>query len=400
MKISQYPIRFLLYLEWILLGIIATSEALRFPLSGSPKMHFWREASGIPYFNLIALAAFGAMGLILPKNKQPIYKIVYTALEIALILFMSSGRSFRLFPLLCVILVIRNCFIFEGKPGLIVTGFAFVLFVLKQLERLNRWNMIPHVMQERLVFMFLSSALLFGLVLVFLQLLVSAVISEHNSRKKLAIAHEKLRQYALRIEDIATLQERNRISREIHDSLGHYLTALNLHLEAAWKLRESNPAEAMEFLADAKKLGSKSLEAVRQSVATLRSDPLQNLSLKEAIATLIEDFHKSSNLLPNTSINLYFPLPNDIKTAIYRIVQEALTNIAKYSKATEVKITISAETDLQLTIEDNGKGFNLDQNTTGFGLQGMRERALALGGKFKIVSAPENGCKIIAKFPL
>ena len=400
MKIPQYPIRFLLYLEWILLAIIATSEALRFPLSGSPRMHFWREASGIPFFNLFALAAFGAMGLILPRNKQPIYKIIYSALEIALILFMSSGRSFRLFPILCVILVIRNCFIFEVKPGSLVTIFAFALFVLKQLERFKRWSNIPHVERERLAFMLFSSALLFGLVLVFLQLLVNAVISEHNSRKKVAIAHEKLRRYSLRIEDIATLQERNRIAREIHDSLGHYLTALNLHLEAAWKLREANPAEAMEFLADAKKLGSKSLEAVRQSVAAMRSDPLENLSLKEAIATLIEDFHKSTNILPNGNIDLDFSLPNEVKTAIYRIVQEALTNIAKYSEATEVTIAILAATDLQLTVEDNGKGFNLEQNTTGFGIQGMRERTLALGGEFKILTASQKGCKIIAKFPL
>lgn len=401
MSMRKYPIRFLLYLEWILLAIIALSEGLKFPHHrGGRMLLFSAHSSPTPMLNFLCLAAFGAMGLFLPVNKRSLHKIIYTALEIALILLMSSGRGFRLFPMLCLILVIRNCFLFEGKPGLILTGFAFLLFGFKQYHRFQKINSFPFVVQERLIFTMFSSAILFGLVLVFLQLLVNAVISEHKSREQLAIAHEKLRQYAIDVEDIATLQERNRIAREIHDSLGHYLTALNLHLEAAWKLRESNPTDSMEFLKDAKQLGSKALGEVRQSVAALRSDPLENLSLEEAISTLIAEFHKSTNIFPESKTQLDLPLANDVKTAIYRIVQEALTNIAKYAQATEVKIEIWATTDLHLTVEDNGIGFQLERNSTGFGLQGMRERAFALGGSFQIFTSPGKGCKIIANFPL
>jgi signal transduction histidine kinase len=82
-------------------------------------------------------------------------------------------------------------------------------------------------------------------------------------------------------------------------------------------------------------------------------------------------------------------------------VQEALTNISKYSQATQVKIRLEATpTDLQLMVQDNGKGFNLDENTTGFGLQSMRDRTLALGGQFKIDAAPDAGCCITATIPL
>jgi signal transduction histidine kinase len=86
---------------------------------------------------------------------------------------------------------------------------------------------------------------------------------------------------------------------------------------------------------------------------------------------------------------------------IYRIIQEALTNITKYANATDVKIKLQAlPTELVLMIQDNGKGFNIEQNTTGFGLQGMRERTLVQGGKFEINTLPGSGCRITAKFPL
>jgi signal transduction histidine kinase len=252
----------------------------------------------------------------------------------------------------------------------------------------------------------LSFAILFGLALVFLQLLVDAVLSERQSREKLAITNDKLeranaqlRQYALRIEDIATLQERNRIAREIHDSLGHSLTVLNLHLEAAWKLWNSDLDEATEFLVEAKQLGSTALNDVRQSVFALRSDPLESQSLEEAITSLSENFRRSTGVSPKSSITVSYPIPAEVKTVVYRIVQEALTNICKYAAATEVKIQICTTTDLHLVITDNGKGFNFNQNTTGFGLQGMRERTLALGGKFEVVTFPASGCKIIVNLP-
>jgi signal transduction histidine kinase len=90
-----------------------------------------------------------------------------------------------------------------------------------------------------------------------------------------------------------------------------------------------------------------------------------------------------------------------LATVIYRIIQEAITNICKYANATEVKIQLQASpTQLDLMIQDNGRGFQVNQNISGFGLQGMRERTLAQGGQFEIDSAPGAGCRITAKFTL
>ncbi|MCL6435933.1 MAG: ATP-binding protein [Leptolyngbyaceae cyanobacterium HOT.MB2.61] len=93
-------------------------------------------------------------------------------------------------------------------------------------------------------------------------------------------------------------------------------------------------------------------------------------------------------------------IPVEIKTAIYRIVQEALTNICKYATATEVAITLATTPDeIQVIVRDNGKGFDLNQTTTSFGLQGMRERTATLGGNLQIITSPGKGCQIMVQFP-
>ena len=399
LQLSTRPIRLLLYLEWVLLSVVALTEILAFSF---PRHH------KSPLLSLICIGLFGLMGIRLPNNK-PFYKVAYTSLEITLILLASAVGRVRLLPLLLIILVLRNGFIFKGYSRFIVTGFAFTFFLMNQMQRFQSIAFRQHrpprppppfVEPDRLTFVMLSSTVVFGLVLLFLQLLVDAVLAERKSREELTKANEQLRQYALRIEDMATLQERNRIAREIHDSLGHSLTVFNLHLEAALRLLQSNPSEAREFILEAKELGKTALREVRQSVSTLRSDPLQNQSLEMAIDSLLEEFKKSTGISPTCQIDKKEPLPLQIKTVIYRIVQEALTNIYKYAAATEVEITIQVKKDLHLMIKDNGKGFNLNQNTTGFGLQGMRERTIALGGSFKIITAPTAGCQIIASFPL
>lgn len=370
------------------------------------------QPSQFPLLSILILIGFGAIGLKLPQGKPIYQKVLYTGLEFGIILLPTflNIRSNRFFPLLCLVVVIRSCQIFKPPGRLIVAGFAFMSFLLilffrEQNISIVRYPPVRPLMQEQIRFtvlnLKLNALLFFGLTLVFVLLLINALLAERQSREKLAIANEQLRKYALRIEDQATLQERNRIARDIHDSLGHSLTALNLQLETAIKLWQSNPAKAEMFLKRAKELGSKALQDVRQSVSTMRSEPLQGRALPEAIATLAEEFHSATGILPSCKIYLGRVIPDEVNTAIYRIVQEALTNISKYAAATEVKIQLTTTAiDLHLTIYDNGRGFNLEQNTTGFGLQSMRDRTLALGGNFAIDSTPAAGCCIMADIPL
>jgi signal transduction histidine kinase len=309
-----------------------------------------------------------------------------------------GGRTSRLFPFLNLILVTRSCLIFQLPGRLVITGLSFSLFLVT--FRMKFPNVSPRRLQKLWFFQF-SFIALFVLTLIFVLLLMNAVLSERQSREKLTAANEKLRQYALKIENQATLEERNRIAREIHDSLGHSLTALNLQLETATKLLNTNPGKAKDFLIRAKALGSQALKDVRESVSTMRSNPLQENSLETSINALVQNFHHSTNIQPNCQINLFYSIPGDISTAIYRIIQESLTNISKYAEPTEVNLEITTTvTSLHLIIQDNGKGFDVTLNTTGFGLQSMRDRTLALEGNFNIDSVPGKGTKIMVDIPL
>ncbi|MBE9011331.1 sensor histidine kinase [Pseudanabaenaceae cyanobacterium LEGE 13415] len=266
-------------------------------------------------------------------------------------------------------------------------------------------NKFFNYLQDFILFFLADGLLSFGLILIFVLLLVNSVVNERNGRRKLAKAHEQLYQYSIQIEDQATLQERTRIARDIHDSLGHLLTTQNVLLQNAALLLKSSPSEAQTFLDQSRQISSDALRELRQSIKLLRSDPLEGRSLNDAITALAQNFHLATGLQPTVKINLSTPLPARIQIAVYRIIEEALTNIQKYSNATQVSIQLKLETaeircNFSLQIEDNGHGFQIEQNATGFGLRGMQERAESLGGTFQIFTAPGAGCKVCALFPL
>ncbi|MDX2213834.1 MAG: sensor histidine kinase [Oculatellaceae cyanobacterium bins.114] len=397
-QIKNHPFPFLLYLEWGLVVLAILSEFLPAPVS---------RLSRYPVLTIASIAIFGLMGLRLP-TKRPLTKVAYTLVELGLIILATTTglRGLRLFPFLYLVLVSRSCLIFKLPGRLLVSGVAFVLFFLILVYRVRSLVLqLPTVVAERfrpLVWGFaINSVLLFGLALVFVLLLVNALIAERQSREKLAIANDQLREYAQKIENLAAVQERNRIAREIHDSLGHALTALNIQLEGALKLWQANPQKARTFLQDAKQLGSTALQEVRQSVTTLRSDPLRGQSLSEAIAQLSNDFYRTTGVQPRCQIQLTQALSSEINTTLYRIIQEALTNTCKHADATTVEIQVrTTPTQVQLTYYDNGNGFQVNQNQTGFGLQGMRERALALKGQFTFNSSPGQGVRLSVHIPL
>jgi signal transduction histidine kinase len=380
------PLRLLLWLEWLLLGIVILLTPVS-RIAHTPGSVIWNE---------LGLIIFSAIGLVLPTRKW--HKLLYTATEFGLILLLALVGQIPLFQLLLIVLVIRNCVLFEGRDRTIITVLAFVVCTVCLLNR----RVFPvRVAPDQLGVLWLGSLLIFGLVILFLQLLVDAVMTERKHREALAVANIRLQQYALQVEELATLQERNRIARDIHDSLGHSLTAFNFHLEAAIRLLQTQPTEAASLLQELKQLGAQALADVSQSVATLRSDPLGGQALVDAIATLVDNFHRSTGVLPTTEIDLSTPLSQAYNLAIYRIVQESLTNCCKYANASAVTISVQQlNKQIQIIVEDNGNGFELQKNSTGFGLQGMQERVQSLAGQLKLITALGQGCRVMVSLPI
>ncbi len=429
-RLKAHPLRFLLYLEWILfiMSILGKFRASKMPLPPLKIPPFFPELNdNFSPLSMLYAIAFIALGLWQPNGKYWA-NIGYIGLGFALIGLMgiTSPTIVGLFPPFLLIMVIRGCLSFKLAGSLVVAGISFIWFLISLFfavqNSFNRVNIqqIPAIVtpgvkpeiiyqlysnEEQLKALILNMAtnitILFCLISLFVFLLVNALMSEYRSRKELGLVNEQLIEYALLIEDRAMLQERNRIAREIHDSLGHSLTAQNIQLANALMYLRSNLDRTETFLSEAKKLGSHALKEVRHSVATLRSDPLQGKLLNVAIAELIKDLQDRTEITFHYQSDIPYRLSQEITTTVYRIVQEALTNMIKHSQATEVKISLQlVPNDLEVTVKDNGTGFDPKENTTGFGLQGMRERTNALGGKFNLVSMPGMGCQIIATIPL
>jgi two-component system, sensor histidine kinase and response regulator len=215
-----------------------------------------------------------------------------------------------------------------------------------------------------------------------------------------------------RIEEMAAIEERNRIAREIHDSLGHSLTALNVQMQAVASLLHTDPLQAQSFLTQAQRLGTTAMQEVRESVRTLRTAEHTEQPLAETIAALAEEFRQVTGITPTVHVCLTKPVSSSVSKTLYRIVQESLTNISKYAQATQVQIHLVTIDDdrnspeerlrqsIYLTVTDNGQGFDLQQQTTGFGLQGMQERVATLDGELHLATSPGAGCRIQVKFPL
>jgi signal transduction histidine kinase len=211
---------------------------------------------------------------------------------------------------------------------------------------------------------------------------------------ELEAAHRRLQAYAVQVEALAVAEERNRLAREIHDSLGHYLTIITVQLDAAGKLIATRPERAAEAVATAEGLARESLAEVRRSVAALRASPLDTAALGEAIGEVVDSLRASGIATTFTIEGDARPLPIQTKTALYRATQEGLTNVRKHASASAAQVTLTYEPErVVLTIGDNGIG-QRGEATEGFGLLGLRERVALLGGSLEAGDRPEGGFRL------
>ena len=222
---------------------------------------------------------------------------------------------------------------------------------------------------------------------------------------RLEEAHEQLRSRAKEAEALAVAEERNRMAREIHDTLGHYLTILAVELETALKLEERGDTRLRGQLTDARRVAADCLAEVRHSVAALRPTDPSTLGLDAALARLRAEFVAAQ---PDIEITLDVEgvvqtLAPELRVALYRCAQESLTNIRKHAQATKALMRVRVdEREVEMTILDNGVGDGAagDGHEPGFGLLGMRERIALLGGVATGQPEPERGWRVEARVPL
>jgi signal transduction histidine kinase len=229
--------------------------------------------------------------------------------------------------------------------------------------------------------------------------IVSLLMSTQRAQKKALIrANIKLGQHAKMVEYLATSRERNRLARELHDTLAHTLSGQAVNLEAMKLMIPLENIHLHERLQRSLESVRKGLAETRRALKDLRSKQLEDLGLAMALRNLTEESAARSGL--ETSISIVNPLPDltpDIEQGFYRIAQESLENVIRHAEANHLALQLSIEDDfLVMSIEDDGQGFDPDDvnNMEKLGIVGMVERAAILGGDFQVRSEPGQGTHV------
>ena len=208
-------------------------------------------------------------------------------------------------------------------------------------------------------------------------------------------AHQQLQQYASEVEELTVERERNRLAREVHDTLGHQLTVSVVQLEGAQRLIVSDPQRAGQMVATVREQVKAGLGELRRIVATLRTPGEEDAPLLQSFPKLAAHFQEATGILVQLKLPEALPLiSNPVRNSFYRALQEALTNVQKHAHASQVQVNLDySQGQLSLAVHDNGVGIQT-QGKGGFGWKGLKERALLLGGRFEAGSAVEGGTQL------
>lgn len=329
---------------------------------------------------------------------------VLLAVRILFIEIIAELDSFKFSPFLYLIVPLLAVVYFGDGPGYVLAALAWIVYVIKHIFNTPGWLSNQAELQYFVIF---------TLGLVFSITMAHLVNREQTSRARaehlfseLAVSHQQLQAYTAQAVELAATQERNRLAREIHDSLGHYLTIINVQLEKALAFHSKDPQQADQAVRDAKGLASDALQEVRCSVSALRATN-QRFSACAALGTLIEHLQVSQFTIELRVAGSEEGFSEEGLLALYRAAQEGLTNVQKHARATQVRIELQfGEQKATLRLSDNGRGFDpallrrLAPGREGsYGLQGMQERLELMGGEFKLESAPGAGTCLTLRVP-
>jgi signal transduction histidine kinase len=223
---------------------------------------------------------------------------------------------------------------------------------------------------------------------------------QREQKAALAAANHKLAAYAATTEQLAISRERNRLARELHDTLAHSLAAVTVQLEGVLALWDHNAEAARTMLASASQNARSGLVEARRALKALRASPLEDHGLAVALGNLARSAAARANLqLALESPTDGLALRADQEQFLYRVAQEAISNVVRHAHATELRVTLHRNNgQLVLTIADNGQGFEqASADSSGhFGLKGMQERVEMAGGWFTVESARQRGTTVRA----
>ena len=395
---SMHPInvdlhRKVTYFEWILIVICGLAEyaylTFAHPTPSAPNL----------VISLIFLLIVFLLSFVVPARSTYWDRMCFLFLEIVLLTGCSASGLSRVVSPLYMVSIAKSCLILDKTgQGIIfatalVTNFANGLFKayinpdMPTYMHANPWSL--GAVFSYVGVSFVENYATFAMI-VLVEILTLTLVSEQKARFE-------AEQLSNEVESLATELERTRIAQEIHDSLGHTLTSLNIQLEVSRKFFERDQQRAYEALDLAKQLAGQSLTDVRTAIQSIRQP---DFDLKEAINSLAKQIQASQQLeilLDISDDNI----PKAISYQLFRIVQECLTNVMKHAEASQVKVSLFNDNKrIELKVSDNGKGLPAEVKSHGFGIRGMQERVESMHGNLEIQSSPGNGTNLQVTIPL
>lgn len=216
--------------------------------------------------------------------------------------------------------------------------------------------------------------------------------------QELQIAHTRLEEYSRRVEELATVEERSRMARELHDSVSQTIFSLTMTAQAARLLLDRDPARVAEQLDRVQTLSKNALAEMRTLIQQNKPNADSTSSLADLLRQHADERLRLDGLSVHTDLQGDGRLPLEVENGWFRVAQEALNNIVKHAAVNEAWLTLNLTSDPPfLCIEDHGAGFDPSSIATGgehMGLQGMRDRIRALGGNLTVESIPGQGTRI------
>lgn len=320
-----------------------------------------------------------------------VYLLIQTAIICALSFIGPDADFWAILYCPLVVQVMHN-FNFSQRPGFLITGIFTVIMSILMLLGLGFEMGLPLIFVYGVVYFLLAA---------FIAIIHEAEAAREESQKQqaeLQSAHRQLQTYTARAEELAVLQERNRLARELHDSVTQSLYSLTLLAEAGQRMIKAGDLQQIE--GNQTRLGEiaqQALQEMRLLVFELRPLALKNAGLIGALNQRLEAVERRAGVEAHLKVNGECKCSEALEEELYRIAQEALNNALKHARASEVEVSIQCvDSNVVLEITDNGAGFDLNQagDKGGMGLTSMRERAVKIGGTLTLQTSPEQGTRI------
>ncbi len=316
------------------------------------------------------------------KNKALVLTFILDIASIYLLEHYSRFQINYFFHSFYIILLLEISVILDRKNSLMISIITVIISLIKYTMLVNY---MPNLVNISQMAFFTLLNILILIIAAFAQYYRKEKEKTDKLYKELLHTHKRLKEYADEVEKLTIIEERNRIARDIHDTLGHSMTAIIMEIEMAYHLMNDDLDKAKQFLDNAKASSREGLVKIREVVETLKPDD-KIIGGISSIKELICEFSSKTGIDINLKINgNIIKVSYEVNLVLYRTIQEALTNAVRHGKAAGINVLLQfSNKQVNFIISDNGLGCN--DVIHGFGLKGMKERINSLNGKLETES--------------